>query len=213
MKDNLICPSFLFYFIIFGVLLISASPLFNSGDGSQLQYSDVVDLFQREQVASFVVDDKDNLILQPRAPVDDQSVVVPAQTWGQFREDLGSLIEDQYAAGTLTSYDFQPKYETPWILTVPPIFSLALPSSSSFFDDDEPGRRRGQYGSVRQGQRQTRFRGDQKSHLCRCGGRRGRKNRSYRNSSSSAHQKVYHPGRPDSKGCSSGGPSGKPARL
>ena len=118
---------FLFYFIIFGVLLISASLLFNSGDGSQLQYSDVVDLFQREQVASFVVDDKDNLILQLRAPVDDQSVVVyRLSDVGQFREDLGSLIEDQYAAGTLTSYDFQPKYETPWILTVLPYILIGL---------------------------------------------------------------------------------------
>ena len=118
---------FLFYFIIFGVLLISASLLFNSGDGSQLQYSDVVDLFQREQVASFVVDDKDNLILQLRAPVDDQSVVVyRLSDVGQFREDLGSLIEDQYAAGTLTSYDFQPKYETPWIWTVLPYSLIGL---------------------------------------------------------------------------------------
>ncbi len=118
---------FLFYFIIFGVLLISASLLFNSGSGSQLRYSDVVDLFQREQVASFVVDDKDNLILQLRAPVDDQPVVAyRLSDVGQFREDLGALIEEQYAAGTLTSYDFQPKYETPWILTVLPYLLIGL---------------------------------------------------------------------------------------
>ncbi len=127
MKKQSHISVFLFYFIIFGILLISASMLFRTDAGTSLQYSDVVDLFENEQVTSFLVDDRDNLILQLRTPLDGQTVAVyRLSDVSRFREELEPLIRSQYAAGILTSYDFQPEYETPWILTVLPYILVAI---------------------------------------------------------------------------------------
>ena len=107
MKKQSHISVFLFYFIIFGILLISASMLFRTDAGTSLQYSDVVDLFENEQVTSFLVDDRDNLILQLRTPLDGQTVAVyRLSDVSRFREELEPLIRSQYAAGILTSYDF-----------------------------------------------------------------------------------------------------------
>ena len=73
-----------------------------------IPYSEVVELFQQEQVKSFTV--KGNTItLELRTPYNGKTQIQTelAQP-DSFRQEMEELLKEQYASGVLTSYDFQP---------------------------------------------------------------------------------------------------------
>ena len=55
MKKNRF-SSFLFWILLMGVIIISASFMLRDTSSERLKYSQVVDLFKGEQVKSFVLD-------------------------------------------------------------------------------------------------------------------------------------------------------------
>ena len=82
-----------------------------------IPYSEVVELFQQEQVKSFTV--KGNTItLELRTPYNGKTQITPYNGKMQiqtelaqpesFRQEMEELLKEQYASGVLTSYDFQP---------------------------------------------------------------------------------------------------------
>ena len=75
---------------------------------SAIPYSEVVELFQQEQVKSFTV--KGNTItLELRTPYNGKTQIQTELAQPEsFRQEMEELLKEQYASGVLTSYDFQP---------------------------------------------------------------------------------------------------------
>ena len=73
-----------------------------------IPYSEVVELFQKEQVKSFTV--KGNTItLELRTPYNGKTQIQTELAQPEsFRQEMESTLKEQYASGVLTSYDFQP---------------------------------------------------------------------------------------------------------
>ena len=78
------------------------------GDGTDgLAYSQVIGLFESQQVRSFVVED-DIIQLKLHAPIDGKDVYTATIADGEsFRREMWDTIQSQHKAGILEAYDFQ----------------------------------------------------------------------------------------------------------
>ena len=90
------------------------------GPADDLTYSQIVDLFEKQQVESFVVDG-DTITLKLHNPYSGKTELeCSIADADSFRQEMWSLLQEQKEAGVLESFDFQP--EKPWSP-----FSLVLP--------------------------------------------------------------------------------------
>ena len=111
--------SFLVLLVVLAVVLLLVSSLLTPNTTQSLQYSDVLDLFRNEKVASFTLEGS-NLTMQVRGDGDTTSTVTAKiGDTEQFRADLDDLIAEQYAAGTLKSYNYLPASD-PWYRAAAP---------------------------------------------------------------------------------------------
>ena len=111
--------SFLVLLVVLAVALLLVSSLLTPNSTQSLQYSDVLDLFRNEKVASFTLEGS-NLTMQVRGDGDTTSTVTAKiGDAEQFRADLDDLIAEQYAAGTLKSYNYLPASD-PWYRAAAP---------------------------------------------------------------------------------------------
>ena len=111
--------SFLVLLVVLAVVLLLVSSLLTPNSTQSLQYSDVLDLFRNEKVASFTLEGS-NLTMQVRGDGDTTSTVTAKiGDTEQFRADLDDLIAEQYAAGTLKSYNYLPASD-PWYRAAAP---------------------------------------------------------------------------------------------
>ena len=103
-----------FTIIIYAAVLVAVFSLvmnlFGGGE-KELSYSEIVDLFRKEQVRSFVVEEKTiYLVLHNEYKGTTSAKASMADTRG-FQEDMGELLQSQYESGVLESYDFIPDKE------------------------------------------------------------------------------------------------------
>ena len=111
--------SFLVLLVVLAVALLLVSSLLTPNSTQSLQYSDVLDLFRNEKVASFTLEGS-SLTMQVRGDGDTTSTVTAKiGDTEQFRADLDDLIAEQYAAGTLKSYNYLPASD-PWYRAAAP---------------------------------------------------------------------------------------------
>mgnify|MGYP002539547885 CR=1 FL=1 len=111
--------SFLVLLVVLAVALLLVSSLLTPNTTQSLQYSDVLDLFRNEKVASFTLEGS-NLTMQVRGDGDTTSTVTAKiGDTEQFRADLDDLIAERYAAGTLKSYNYLPASD-PWYRAAAP---------------------------------------------------------------------------------------------
>ena len=90
------------------------------GPADDLTYSQIVDLFEKQQVESFVVDGN-TITLKLHNPYSGKTELeCSIADADSFRQEMWSLLQEQKEAGVLESFDFQP--EKPWSP-----FSLVLP--------------------------------------------------------------------------------------
>ena len=118
MKNRKISP-FLIYVVIMFLAMSWSSGLF--GDNTdKLAYSEVVSLFQKEQVKSFEVQD-DLIAMELHAPYNGKtSLTASIGNEEQFRMDMSQLIADQTKAGILQKYDFHaPTKTSPYDYVLP----------------------------------------------------------------------------------------------
>ena len=109
MKKRRILPIIIYIGIL--VFLFSWMTDFFGLGKDNLSYSQVVKLFQKEQVQSFVVSDEE-IELKLHTPYDGKTeLTVPLAERDRFREEMWELIQEQTKTGVLTSYDFIPKDE------------------------------------------------------------------------------------------------------
>ena len=111
--------SFLVLLVVLAVALLLVSSLLTPNSTQTLQYSDVLDLFRNEKVASFTLEGS-SLTMQVRGDGDTTSTVTAKiGDTEQFRADLDDLIAEQYAAGSLKSYNYLPASD-PWYRAAAP---------------------------------------------------------------------------------------------
>ena len=93
------------------ILVLGFSLLLNIiVDGTdELTYSQVVELFQNEQVQKFIVKD-DKIYLELNKPyLEETEFTAPLADADRFRQEMWELIQEQSKAGILKDYDFVPE--------------------------------------------------------------------------------------------------------
>ena len=127
MKKQLKPVAFLFYALILIVFFASISMLLQPPGNPEIKhYSEVVDLFEQEQVKYFSI--KDGVLTlelyQPYA--ESTTVQYELADVGIFYSDLHMLIDQQRRDGILTDYQYDPPTQTPWILTILPYLLIGV---------------------------------------------------------------------------------------
>ena len=118
MKKRGIMPVLL-YMIVLALVLSLVLGLFGSGrDG--LSYSEIVGLFRKEQVKSFVVQD-DVIYLELHNPYNGQTeLTCDLADAAEFHRQMESLLQAQSESGVLEEYDFRPESGfSPYDLVLP----------------------------------------------------------------------------------------------
>ncbi len=115
----------LFYIALIGIILVAVTSLWHSIPQEKLEFSEVVELFQKEQVKEFVVDEDNNLTLTVRHTLSDGTegeakLTYKLRSLDLFLENLGDLISEQHAAGIITVYDYPPPHNIPWWVSLIP---------------------------------------------------------------------------------------------
>ena len=111
-------PILLYILILVGLCFLLFQ-LFSTA-GNEIAYSEVVNLFQKEQVKEFIVQDG-TLYLELHNPYNGKtSLKTGLADVERFRDELGELFRTQRESGILESYDFVEKPE-------PTYYSLILP--------------------------------------------------------------------------------------
>ncbi len=115
-----------FYALILVVLLATIFSLTSGNTSETLTYSEIIDLFESEQVESFTVMG-DELTLTLREDYKGQSEYTRTLLdVDQFNADLGETIRQQTADGILTEYDYDEGWTTPWWLAFLPYLILMV---------------------------------------------------------------------------------------
>ena len=108
-----------FSFIFLALIIaLCASWLWQTETRSvQLDYSQVRQLFIQEKVESFKIDSGYNLTLNLREERDDgvKTLHYRLYDFQLFFDDLNELVQQQYALGVLTGYDYPPPKTTNWL--------------------------------------------------------------------------------------------------
>ena len=109
--------------IVYAALLVAflgwISNLFTTSQGT-LPYSKVVELFNKEQVRQFVVQDQ-TITMQLNKPYNGQTTITaPLADPESFRQEMHETFAEQTASGVLESYNFVPdKGFSPYTLILP----------------------------------------------------------------------------------------------
>ena len=111
-QKNTLLPSLLFLVIV-AVLVLVVGRL-SSAPAKQLSYSEVLDLFETEQVESFVLEGSTLTLTLRDADANTSSPYAKIGDTETFHKDLDALIAEQSAGGVLTSYDYLPEPPAPW---------------------------------------------------------------------------------------------------
>ena len=91
-----------------------------------LSYADVVEMFQNEEVESFVVEGGNLIITRKGAAETDPAVTYDLYDVGMFWNQLGDLIQQQKDAGIISDYDFQTGCVAPWWLSMIPYLLIIV---------------------------------------------------------------------------------------
>jgi len=115
--------SVLLYLMILGVAFSWLVGLFSS-ENNKLSYSEIVDLFQQEQVRSFTIQDQLMELELWRAYEGETTIVTSLADADSFRSEMWETILQQKEAGILESYDFLPAEEkSPYDFVLPLILA------------------------------------------------------------------------------------------
>ena len=97
-----------------------------TGVGNDVPYSEVVKLFENEQVQSFVVNE-DVIYLTLREPYKGKnSITTGLGDEDRFRQEMLPLIQEQHAAGVLESYDFVSEDQLTYYDMILPLLIVGL---------------------------------------------------------------------------------------
>ena len=116
-RYNRLSNNFSFVFLVL-IIVLCASWLWQTETRStQLDYSQVRQLFIQEKVEHFTIDSNYNLTMTLREARDDSVKTLRYRLFDfqLFYDDLNELVQSQYAKGILTGYDYPPPETTNWL--------------------------------------------------------------------------------------------------
>lgn len=113
------------YLIILAVILAMVTGLF-SGFNSSLAYSEVVRLFEAEQVRSFTLSESEIQLKLYNPYKGETSVTATVASRDAFLGEMGELIESQRASGILESYRFVAEEKTSYYDLILPLLIVGL---------------------------------------------------------------------------------------
>ncbi|MCI8813103.1 MAG: ATP-dependent metallopeptidase FtsH/Yme1/Tma family protein [Oscillibacter sp.] len=116
-RYNRLSNNFSFVFLVL-IIVLCASWLWQTETRStQLDYSQVRQLFIQEKVERFTIDSNYNLTMTLREARDDSVKTLRYRLFDfqLFYDDLNELVQSQYAKGILTGYDYPPPETTNWL--------------------------------------------------------------------------------------------------
>ncbi len=124
-----------FYVLILLILLATVLTMTRQPASKTYDYSEIYDLFKQEKVESFYVEGE-NLVLTLKDGVKAdtgsasatstgtdtkaQTVTYKLYSFAVFYQDFNSMVQDQYARGVISSYDYQQGWTAPWWLSFLP---------------------------------------------------------------------------------------------
>lgn len=116
-----------FYALIIVIFLATVFAMTQNAPAEErLLYSEVRELFENEQVDSFVIIDG-VLELNLKEELNGKKTVSHELfSVAFFREDLGQLIDEQKDRGLLKEYDYEPPTEIPWWVSFLPYLGLMV---------------------------------------------------------------------------------------
>ena len=118
---------YLFYLILLLALLGFFWFFTNQRSTASIPYSQMVELFQSEQVSSFTV--QNNVVtMELKSEVDGKKEASCAiSDFTAFYEDLNPLVQAQKKSGVLTSYDYKKDTQSVnWVNLLPSLLSVAM---------------------------------------------------------------------------------------
>ena len=105
------------YAILMLLMLFALYKLYDASNSVDMKYSDVVTLFQEEKVESFSIR-SNTLEMKLKEPFQGQKLIdYRLFDFSLFYADLGDLIAEQLASGTLKEYDVLPESQSAWLLS------------------------------------------------------------------------------------------------
>jgi len=106
-----------FYVLLIAIMIAVIFTMTGNSDAKQLKnYSDLVDLFQKEKVKSFTTEGN-TIILQVRTDSGEpptEEVTYDLLSFSVFYEDFHELIKEQYEKGVLEKYNYDEGFVVPW---------------------------------------------------------------------------------------------------
>ena len=116
------------------VAILAFTYLWNSGERPvSLTWSQVVELFENEQVESLDVDGTE-LTMNLRKAVDgSKTVSYDLYNFALFYDTLGELVEQQYQDGVIVKYDYRLDHSTNWLEILLPYLLIALVMGGLWF--------------------------------------------------------------------------------
>ena len=120
MKKNSNLKIIIFYIVLFAVVILALSFMFNQNREDKVTYSQIVDYFKSDRVAEFVVDEDFYIEMKVYEVDADGNVLTSGdtKTIGYQLQSLGLFVEDcseYYKANqNLKSYDIEPETVFPW---------------------------------------------------------------------------------------------------
>ena len=137
--------SFLFWILLMGVIIISASFMLRDTSSERLKYSQVVDLFKGEQVKSFILDESNQLKMELQ---DGSTVSYKLRSFEQFYLDLSDTVNEQKESGIITDYDMPAPVDIPWwVSLLPYLIMIGLFIALWIFMMNQANGRGGKIGS------------------------------------------------------------------
>lgn len=109
---NVFASSGYLLFLLFLLLFFVFSS--SSTDTTEVTYSQMTTFFEEEQVKEFSVRDGKVTMLLSEAYNGSKEAVCQTGSTELFYNDLNDLVEQQYASGVITSYNYYPDSGTPW---------------------------------------------------------------------------------------------------
>ena len=106
-----------FYVLLIAIMIAVIFTMTGTKDTKELKnYSDLVDLFQKEKVKSFTTEGN-TIILQVRTDSGEpptEEMTYDLYSFSVFYNDFGDLIKEQYEKGILEKYDYDEGFVVPW---------------------------------------------------------------------------------------------------
>ncbi len=106
-----------FYVLLIAIMIAVIFTMTGTSDTKKLKnYSDLVDLFQKEKVKSFTTEGS-TIILQVRTDNGEpptEEVTYDLYSFSVFYEDFHELIKEQYEKGILEKYNYDEGFVVPW---------------------------------------------------------------------------------------------------